>query len=194
MQELVSIKGLDKADVLLTLWNHSQMQGLSFLAFAKELTKEDAKTAITEHTYTDMEGKTRIYFDYFNGKVMKVDLTGDEFDPYLYDRDNGLGAAQRAIDLLYQEVVARRIADGLGVSRELLEHARMVPPTPKIRPSHIDLRIDYRDVDTDARHGWLTHQEISESELTAKDALHRVIDTFYEENPACEIISVTILE
>lgn len=39
----------------------------------------------------------RIYFDYLQGRVMKVDLAGDELDPRLYDRDNGEGAARRAI-------------------------------------------------------------------------------------------------
>jgi len=29
---------------------------------------------------------------------MKVDLSGDEFDPRMYDRDNGQGAALRAIN------------------------------------------------------------------------------------------------
>lgn len=37
------------------------------------------------------------YFDYLKGRVMKVDLCGNEFDPWLYDRDNGRGAAARAI-------------------------------------------------------------------------------------------------
>jgi hypothetical protein len=36
-------------------------------------------------------------FDYLKGRVMKVNLSGDEFDPWLYDRDNGQGAAERAI-------------------------------------------------------------------------------------------------
>jgi hypothetical protein len=36
-------------------------------------------------------------FDYLHGRVMKVDLSGDSFDPWLYDRDNGEGAASRAI-------------------------------------------------------------------------------------------------
>ena len=31
---------------------------------------------------------------------MKVDLSCDELDPYLYDRDNGQGAAFKAINTL----------------------------------------------------------------------------------------------
>ena len=34
---------------------------------------------------------------------MKVDLREDEFDDRLYDRDNGIGVAQEAIDELRKE-------------------------------------------------------------------------------------------
>jgi len=41
------------------------------------------------------------YFDYLNGKVMKLSLkSDDEFDEWGYDRDNGQGSAQRAISEL----------------------------------------------------------------------------------------------
>ena len=40
------------------------------------------------------------YFDYVQGRVMKVDLSGDSFNPWLYDRDNGEGAAKRIVDTL----------------------------------------------------------------------------------------------
>lgn len=98
----VNIAGLDKAEVLLALWQASQMQGMSFLGIlaSGELTLEQAQKEIQERKHTGFDGKDIIYFDYLNGKVMKVDLGQDEFDPRLYDRDNGDGAAQRAIDNL----------------------------------------------------------------------------------------------
>lgn len=38
-------------------------------------------------------------FDYLEGRVLKVNLSNDDgFEEWLYDRDNGNGAAQRAID------------------------------------------------------------------------------------------------
>lgn len=40
------------------------------------------------------------YFDYLEGRVMKVDLSGDSFETYLYDRDNGEGAAFTVIRAL----------------------------------------------------------------------------------------------
>lgn len=108
---MVSIKGMDKAEVLLALWQASQMQGMSFLGFlaSGELTLEQAQKEIQERKHTGFDGKDSIYFDYLNGKVMKVDLGQDEFDPRLYDRDNGEGAAQRAIDNLK---VARKVING----------------------------------------------------------------------------------
>jgi len=54
------------------------------------MTTEEAASLLESHTY----------FDYLKGRVMKVDLSGDELDPWLYDRDNGHGAAKRVIDSL----------------------------------------------------------------------------------------------
>lgn len=44
--------------------------------------------------------KTKTYFDYYKGRVMKVDLSEDTFDPYLYNRDNGEGLAEKLIEEL----------------------------------------------------------------------------------------------
>jgi len=84
---MVSIQGLDKAVVLKALHNNSRAQGMSYLHL-KDLTLEDCQGIVKE----------RLNFDYLAGKVMKVDLSGDSFDPWGYDRDNGEGAAQRAVD------------------------------------------------------------------------------------------------
>jgi len=49
-----------------------------------------------EHCAELLEKQT--YFDYLYGRVLKVDLSKDEFDERLYDRDCGEGAAQRAVN------------------------------------------------------------------------------------------------
>ena len=107
----VNIAGLDKAEVLLALWNASIMQGMSFLGFLRsgELTLEKARQEIERRRHKTFDGKDSIYFDYLNGMVMKVDIGQDEFNPTLYDRDNGEGAAQRAIDNLR---IALRVKNG----------------------------------------------------------------------------------
>jgi len=98
---MVNIKGLNKAEVLIALFNNSKIQGLNAQMVAmgimekpKDMTKEEAQSIL------DRMGKEK-YFDYLNGKVMKVDLSSDdEFEEWLYDRDNGKGSAEKAINSL----------------------------------------------------------------------------------------------
>lgn len=89
---MINIKGLNKAEVLKELYNNSKVQGLGFLqATGTDMTTEEAKELLKHATY----------FDYLHGKVMKVDLSSDnEFEEWLYDRDNGTGAAARVIEKL----------------------------------------------------------------------------------------------
>lgn len=90
---MVSIKGLNKADVLAVLYNASKPQGMGFMQYdAKPMTREEARKILDS-------GQT--YFDYLKGRVMKVDLSkDDEFNPWGFDRDNGQGAAERAVNSL----------------------------------------------------------------------------------------------
>ena len=84
----IALAGLNKADVLAALYNASKPQGMGFMHYdPKPMTQEEAEGLLKQTTY----------FDYLNGRVMKVNLTGDEFDTWGYDRDNGQGAAERAI-------------------------------------------------------------------------------------------------
>ena len=87
---MIDISGLDKKKVLMALYDAAKPQGLGFLHFSVEpMTEEDAATLLGKDTY----------FDYVNGRVMKVDLTYDNhFDERLYDRDNGEGAAAKAVE------------------------------------------------------------------------------------------------
>ena len=89
---MVDISGLDKSEVLYALYNSSHYQGISFLGSRENYTLQDCRK--------DFEESESKYFDYLHGKVIKVNLSGDSFDPYLYDRDCGEGAAQEAIDKL----------------------------------------------------------------------------------------------
>lgn len=87
---MVNIKGLNKAKVLKALYDGSHVQGMGFLQAVPSFTEEDAVEVLKE----------TMDFDYLHGRVMKVNISGDEFNEWLYDRDNGAGAAQRAIDTL----------------------------------------------------------------------------------------------
>ena len=86
---MISIEGLNKADVLAALYNSARPQSMGFLHYTPELmtTAKAAEILATGQTY----------FDYLGGRVMKVDLGSDELREGLYDRDNGAGAAAKAI-------------------------------------------------------------------------------------------------
>lgn len=85
---MIDISKLDKAEVLAALYNASHPQGLGFLHFdPKPMTRDEAVELLTKSTY----------FDYVKGRVLKVRLDRDTFDPCLYDRDNYQGAAEDAL-------------------------------------------------------------------------------------------------
>lgn len=87
----ISIVGLDKADVLAALYNGARAQGLGFLHYTPEPMSRAAAQELIDVSTS---------FDYVKGRVVKVDLSGDSFDPWGYDRDNGEDAAGKVIDIL----------------------------------------------------------------------------------------------
>jgi hypothetical protein len=95
MDGMIDIAGLDKAEVLAALFNASKQQGMGFFdtSGAGWMSVDDARKCID--VVTDSDGE--IYFDYLRGRVMKVELSGDQLNPRLYDRDNGRGAADAAL-------------------------------------------------------------------------------------------------
>lgn len=90
----IDISNLDKAAVLAALYNGSRPQGLGVLHFdPTPMTTEEARSLVEKRTY----------FDYLNGRVLKMNLAGDTLDPRLYDRDLGEGAAERALSKLVRK-------------------------------------------------------------------------------------------
>jgi len=89
----MNIQGINKAEILSALFNASRQQGMGFLdkRGSQLMTVEDAQTIIDDG---------HLYFDYLYGRVMKISLKGGELETRLYDRDNGLGAAEAAISHL----------------------------------------------------------------------------------------------
>ena len=105
---LIDISKLNKAEVLAALYNNSKQQGLGFLCLRGNtgITKEECAELIKEQTY----------FDYLYGRVMKVAIGEDMLDPRDYDRDNGEGAAARAlVSLLVRSQKRKAYFDRHGV-------------------------------------------------------------------------------
>lgn len=84
----IDISKVSKAKVLAALYNNSQPLGMGFLQFdPTPMTEQEAEELLEKYTY----------FDYVKGRVMKIDLSGDTLSTWLYDRDNGPGAALAAL-------------------------------------------------------------------------------------------------
>jgi hypothetical protein len=96
---MVNIEGLSRAAVLAALWNNSRSQGITAVFQNRQtpMTEEQAQEHLNEQSY----------FDYLKGRVLKVRLEPDakEFNPALYDRDNGEGAASFIIGSLRAGIV-----------------------------------------------------------------------------------------
>lgn len=85
---VIDISKKDKAAVLAALYNHARPQGMGFFQYdPTPMGVEQARELLKNGTY----------FDYVRGRVMKVNLESDMLNPWLYDRDNGDGAAAKAI-------------------------------------------------------------------------------------------------
>lgn len=96
MDATIDISGLDKGSVLAALYNASRPQGLGFLHYdPKPMTPAQGTEILKEEPNSPR-------FDYLNGRVLKIRLDRDALDPVDYDRDNGQGAAAKAIAALRQ--------------------------------------------------------------------------------------------
>ncbi len=94
----MDISKFDKADVLVALYNRAKVQGMGIhQAQPDDMTKDQARSILRGGT-TD--------FDYLHGRVMKVNLAGDDLSTWLYDRDNGEGAAEAALAGLAEQAAA----------------------------------------------------------------------------------------
>jgi hypothetical protein len=89
----LDIRGIDKARVLKALFNHS-----TFISPVAQLTGQTRGNLSTEEARDTLASQgPYLYFDYLFGRLLKVDLSSDDINLRLYDRDNGVGAGEWAI-------------------------------------------------------------------------------------------------
>ncbi|MET8605543.1 hypothetical protein ABZV92_18575 [Streptomyces rubiginosohelvolus] len=90
----IDISGLGKNQVLAALYNNARIQG-------KGIRHPSGSSPLSAEQAREITGETSsLDFDYLDGRVLKVDLSGDRLDPRLYDRDNGENKAARVIEHL----------------------------------------------------------------------------------------------
>lgn len=89
----MNIQGLNKAAVLAALYNASSPKGKGLAQYnPNPMTLEEARTIL------DTSSHQR--FNYLKGRALKIRLADDEVDTQQYNRNNGEGAAEKAIESL----------------------------------------------------------------------------------------------
>ena len=84
----VDISGLDKVELLKALWRRQKIMGWC------------ASHGLPSFDVDRVTEKLETYIDYWNGKCIKMNLSGDKVDAWCYDRDAGEGATQEVVDTL----------------------------------------------------------------------------------------------
>ncbi len=99
----INIAGLDKAELFAALYNHAKPLGMGLLHYdPTPLTKESAQKMMeggddVSRMFPGVRAGRSLYFDYVKGRPLKIDLSGDEMETSLYNRDQGDGAAERIV-------------------------------------------------------------------------------------------------
>ena len=127
MPEL-SLRGLNKSAVLAALYNNAtpgSPQSLGWFAHQSgNMTLDEASRWLARQTE----------FDYLQGRSLKVDLSGETFNPRLYDRDHGEGAAARVLT----QLISLRREQAEVETRQLLAQLPPVPPAGEALTHDLD--------------------------------------------------------
>lgn len=89
---LLDVGNMSPAEVLMRLYNAAFTKGLG----ARHFSPEDMTLPAAERLLASAPPGAA-YVDYLNGRVIKCDVRERPLDVRLYDRDNGEGAAARAL-------------------------------------------------------------------------------------------------
>lgn len=92
----IDISGLDKAKLLQALFDRATPQDRSLMNYYS-----NNKLGLTgaENALRNGHG----YVDRLAGKVMKVNMSGDRLDPFLFNQYNGAGTAEQVVQNLRAE-------------------------------------------------------------------------------------------
>lgn len=85
---MLSITGVDKVELLRKLWE--KKKPAVFFAYHPHVPVPTFDDDLARKAVTG-------YIDYFQGRCIKTDLSQDEADPRVYDRDEGEGAFKRVL-------------------------------------------------------------------------------------------------
>jgi hypothetical protein len=90
---MINIKDIDRDELLHRLWLNQKTSAFFIHMQAPTYNAEEAKASI----------RADGYIDHACGRAIKTNLSEDEVNPRLYDRDAGAGTFQRVVDELRAE-------------------------------------------------------------------------------------------
>ena len=94
----VDITGIDKAKLLMELYNNADLQGMGYLI---GITK--SRFIMTKEQADELVASGNLDFDYLQGRSMKINLSGNIINATLYNRDNGWYPVQETVAKLRAE-------------------------------------------------------------------------------------------
>ncbi len=102
----IDVSDINPAELLAGLYNAVSPSGMGVLqAQSGDLAIEDATAllngSVQEGDYPGDRHRSKdepAYFDYLHGRCLKIEINGKTLRVSLYDRDYGVGAAQRVVD------------------------------------------------------------------------------------------------
>ena len=92
---MIPIADLDRVEVLIALYNGASGDGY------KDYLREDSHPLTLRLAEEILHNGAQL--ETVGGRILRIDLSGPELDPQLYDRHNGLGSARKAIESLRSE-------------------------------------------------------------------------------------------
>lgn len=91
MSNKINIENIDKLSLLKELWsNGSPAYFFQLHTFIEP----------PSFNYEIANNSLNKYIDYFCGRLIKMDLSGNEVDPFLYDEKYGSGTVQKIVNKL----------------------------------------------------------------------------------------------
>ena len=94
----VDISGIDKVALLRALWENSKPA-----AFFDTFVARNANCKPPQFNEFAAQTAVHHYIDYFDGRCIKTDISGNKADPRLYDRDHGIGKFAEIVSNLRKE-------------------------------------------------------------------------------------------
>ena len=99
---MIDVSNIKPAALLAGLYNNSFAQGMGLLRFKPGCLSIDQAQKLLDdcRVLRAPDGSDGVYFDYLQGRVLKVWIGPKKLDDRLYDRDLGPGAAARVVETL----------------------------------------------------------------------------------------------